>query len=330
MKEERRKLTAQIEQDYRSLVESIKDYAIFMLDKKGKITSWNQGGVKLFGYKRNEIIGKSFSILFTKDDAAKKIPKLDMAAAVEETRHLDERQYLRKNQTKFWSSGVLTANRDKKGIHRGFSKIMRDVTQQNELHKTAVHNSTHDFLTGLPNRNFFEESLVKSISATKKGDILAVLYMDFNNFKRTNDERGHQTGDLVLIEIAHRLSHNIRLSDITARFGGDEFVILAKQLKNNKDVASFTKKILKAFNVPIVIDKKKIHTSVSVGVALYPSDAEKPSELLRYADLALYQAKKRGGNQYQLYTESLSPQKILKNINGHNGKLISAVPKNFF
>ncbi len=302
MNKERRKQPEKIEQNYRSLIESIKDYAIFMLDKNGKVGSWDQGGARLFGYKRNEIIGKKYSVLFTKEDIKRGAPDSDMAIAIEEGRHLDERQYVRKNMTKFWSSGVLTSTKDKNGVHQGFSKIMRDVTQQNDLHKTAVHNSTHDFLTGLPNRNYLEQNLIESIPTTKKGNILAVFYMDFNNFKRTNDKLGHKFGDLVLIEIAHRLSHNIRMSDVAARLGGDEFVILAKNLENKKDVGRFAQKIINAFKKPIIVEKKVIKTSVSMGVALYPNDGKKPSELLRLSDMALYQAKKLGGNQYQFYT----------------------------
>lgn len=310
MNKERRAQPIEIEQSYRSLIENIKDYAIFMLDKKGKIVSWDQGGVKLFGYKRDEIIGKKFTVLFTKIDLKRGLADSDMQTAVEEGRHLDERQYVRKDQTKFWSSGVLTSTKDKKGVHQGFSKIMRDVTQQTDLHKTAVHNSMHDYLTGLPNRNFFEENIIESIPRTKKGGILAVFYMDFNNFKRTNDEQGHRYGDLVLIEIAHRLSHNIRMSDVAARFGGDEFVILAKNLKLKKDVARFAQKIITAFRTPIIIQKRVIKTSVSMGVALYPSDGQKPSELLRFSDMALYQAKKLGGNQYQFYSKNTTKKTI--------------------
>jgi diguanylate cyclase (GGDEF)-like protein/PAS domain S-box-containing protein len=304
MATERRKRKSEIEQSYRALVENIKDYAIFMLDKKGRITSWDQGGVKLFGYKRTEIIGKKFSVLFTKEDVKRSTPNSDMRNAVSEGRHLDERHYVRKNKTKFWGSGVLTSTRDKKGTHQSFSKIVRDVTQQNDLHTTAVHNSTHDFLTGLPNRNFFEEALIESIKKTKRGSFLAVLYLDFNNFKRTNDKEGHRFGDLVLIEIAHRLSRSVRTSDMAARFGGDEFVVLAKQLENAANAVRIARKIVKAFDPPILIQKRIIKTSVSIGVALYPTDGKRPADLLRFSDMALYQAKKHGGNQFQFYSKT--------------------------
>lgn len=303
---ERRRPPYLSDQNYRLLIENVSDYAIFMMDKKGLITSWDQGAYKLFGYKREEIVGKHFSVLFSKEDIKKKIPQNDMLSAVLEGRHLDERQYVKKNNTKFWSSGVLTSSRDKKGIHQGFSKIMRDVTEQTDLHKTAVHNSMHDFLTGLPNRSFFEENLLECISRTKKGEILGVFYMDFDKFKEVNDTLGHETGDLVLIAIADRLGHNIRKSDLAARFGGDEFVILAKGFKNKAMVEKFARKIVKTFVNPIGIKNKTIKTSVSIGIALYPSHGTKPSSLLRYSDLALYEAKKSGGNQYKFYGDKIA------------------------
>lgn len=301
---DRRKKSHETEQTYRSLIQSIKDYAIFMLDKKGVITTWDQGAMKLFGYKRGEIVGANFSILFTAEDQKKKIPQSDMATAIAEGRQLDERQYVHKNKTRFWSNGVLTSSKDKQGAHQGFSKIMRDVTEQTELHRTAVHNSTHDFLTGLPNRSCFEENLIDSILNNEKGCFLAVMYMDFNNFKRTNDEQGHRFGDLVLIEIAHRLSHSVRSSDMVARFGGDEFVILTRGLESEADGVRLAQKTIHLFDEPIVIEKKSINTSVSIGLAFYPTHGKKPSELLHFADSALYQAKRLGGSQYQLYDPS--------------------------
>lgn len=300
---ERRKPPYLSEQNYRLLIENIKDYAIFMMDKKGKILSWDQGAQKLFGYNRGEIVGKNFSILFRKEDFKNKLPSTDMATAILEGRQLDERQYMRKDKTKFWSSGVLTSSRDKKGTHQGFSKIMRDVTEQTDLHRTAVHNSMHDFLTGLPNRSYFEENLMECMSKSAPKEILAVFYMDFDNFKQINDNLGHEVGDQVLIAIAHRLGHNIRKSDLAARFGGDEFVILARGFKTKAAVGKFAQKIIKTFRTPIGIKNQKIKASVSMGVALYPNHSKKPSALLRYADIGLYESKKSGGNQYKFYEE---------------------------
>src|ERR1700687_1106317 len=109
MKRERRKHPVEIEQSYRSLIENIMDYAIFMLDKKGCVVSWDQGARKQLGYKRTEVVGKSFSMFFTAKDKRKGLPKSDMATALRKGRSLDERQYVRKDRTTYWSSGVLTS-----------------------------------------------------------------------------------------------------------------------------------------------------------------------------------------------------------------------------
>jgi PAS domain S-box-containing protein len=169
MKANRRKHSIEIEKSYRSLIENIKDYAIFILDKKGNIMSWDQGARKQLGYKRTDVMGKSFSMFFTPKDRRSGIPKKDMLLALREGRALDERQYVRKDGSTYWSSGVLTSTIDRSGTHQGFSKIMRDVTEQKDLQKIIMHRSTHDYLTSLPNRRYFEQSLVKAIhAATKK------------------------------------------------------------------------------------------------------------------------------------------------------------------
>jgi len=208
---------------------------------------------------------------------------------------------VRKNGTSYWGSGVLTSIYGKADKHEGFSKIVRDITEQKSLHELALHSSTHDFLTGLPNKRFFEENLIYSIQDTKKKYLLALLYLDFNNFKTINDDKGHKIGDFVLIEIAARLTKNTRKSDMAARLGGDEFVILTKGFKGKKDIENFAKKIVKIFRTPLKIEKKMVNVSVSVGLAVYPLDGKTPKALLHRADEALYAAKKSGGNQYKFY-----------------------------
>ncbi|OHA92076.1 MAG: hypothetical protein A3J09_01100 [Candidatus Zambryskibacteria bacterium RIFCSPLOWO2_02_FULL_51_21] len=308
----RRRVDHAIEQSYRSLVENIKDYAIFMLDKRGRITSWDQGARKLFGYRRSEIIGRNFSALFVSKDGKDGLPKADLGRALKKGRHLDEREYRRKNGTRFWSTGVLTSTLDKTNAHHGYSKIMRDITDQKHLQKTVLHLSTHDYLTGLPNRAFFEEYLVNSIHDEKKNYLLAIFFLDFNNFKLINDEEGHRVGDLILIEISARLTKNVRLSDVVARLGGDEFVILLRSFKKMQDIEHFAKKIIKIFKPVLRVGKKRIKTSVSIGVAAYPRDGKRPGDLLHHVDVALYHSKKRGGNQATLYDDI----KLLKKERG--------------
>jgi len=303
VKTERRKRNIESEHSYKSLIENITDYAIFMLDKKGNVVSWDRGAKKQLGYTRPEVMGRSFSLFFTPKDKRNGVPKQDMATALSKGRALDEREYVRKDKTKYWSSGVLTSTVDKTGTHQGFSKIMRNVTEQKELQNMMLHRSTHDFLTMLPNRRYFEQSLVKALRAAEKTSLVAIMYLDFNNFKAINDEIGHKYGDLALIEIAHRLTKHIRSTDMVSRLGGDEFVILLRGFKNQTQINTFATKILRTFRSKIIVGKRKFLTTVSMGIAIHPQHGKKPADLLHHADMALYEAKKAGGNKFITYSK---------------------------
>lgn len=129
------------------------------------------------------------------------------------------------------------------------------------------------------------------------------MYLDFNNFKAINDLHGHKYGDLALIEIAHRLSKSIRSTDMVSRLGGDEFIVLLRGFKNPTQIKAFAKKILRAFQKEIWVGKRKFLTTVSIGIAIHPKHGKKPADLLHHADVALYNAKKAGGNKYEVYSK---------------------------
>lgn len=303
IREKRLNQSVDVAKSYRSLVENISDYAIFMLDKQGKVLSWDKGAALQFGYTSREIIGKSFSVFFTPKDIKSGLPAFDLKEARSFGRHIDERHYVRKNGREYWGTAVLTSTTDRKGAHHGFSMIMRDVTEEKNLQRIIMHRSTHDYLTGLPNRRIFEQNLLDSLYNNKKGNISAILFMDFNNFKHVNDKHGHGFGDLVLVQIAARLLKSIRVTDLVARLGGDEFVILTSGFSDVMDIKLFAEKIIRIFHIPFKIGKKLVRTTVSIGVALYPKDGSKASQLLHYSDMALYEAKKNGGNQVWFYNK---------------------------
>ncbi len=303
MKERRSKKTINVAKSYRSLVENIRDYAIFMLDTDGKVLSWDKGAKLQLGYSRQEIIGKSISIFYTHKDVKAGTPEFDLAEAKLLGRQIDERHYVRKNGHEYWGTAVLTSTIDKKGKQVGYSMIMRDVTEEKNLQQIIMHRSTHDYLTGLPNRRLFEQNLLEAIQKNKKGSLVAILFLDFNNFKHINDHQGHGFGDLVLVQIAVRLTQGIRISDMVARLGGDEFVILATGFANMVEMKNFVAKIVNIFQAPLKIGKKTVRTTVSIGVAICPTDAKKASQLLHYSDMALYEAKRNGGNQHWFYSQ---------------------------
>lgn len=165
----------------------------------------------------------------------------------------------------------------------------------------------HDALTGLPNRILLNDRLEMALAqAQRSQSLLAVLFLDFDHFKKINDNLGHGVGDLVLKGIGARLKKCLRNQDTVARLGGDEFILLLPEINSPKDADFLAKKLLHAVSQPLHIQEHELRITLSVGVALYPRDGENSTTLLKHADDALYLAKKQGKNCYQFF----NPQKI--------------------
>ena len=160
-----------------------------------------------------------------------------------------------------------------------------------------------DTLTGLPNRNLMLDHLNLAIkTANRENDKVAVLFLDLDNFKDINDTLGHDVGDELLKACAKRLEQSVRASDTVARLGGDEFVIILNSINSLSSVDGIIQKLLETIAEPFLIDVEQVHTSGSLGVTLYPDDANNTKDLLKYADQAMYKAKASGKNSYKYYT----------------------------
>jgi diguanylate cyclase (GGDEF)-like protein len=161
----------------------------------------------------------------------------------------------------------------------------------------------HDQLTGLPNRLFLAAHLPIAMEEAKKRKLpLAVLFIDLDRFKHVNDTHGHETGDKLLQAVAQRIKEAVRDEDIVVRMGGDEFVVILSTIKSPNQVNETATRINTALNAPIVIDGKPLVTTASVGVSLYPRDGKDVGSLLRHSDTAMYQAKDRGRNNFQVFS----------------------------
>ena len=161
----------------------------------------------------------------------------------------------------------------------------------------------HDQLTGLPNRLFLSAHLPVAMEEAKRTKLaFAVLFLDLDRFKHVNDTHGHETGDKLLQAVAQRVKDAVRADDIVVRMGGDEFVILLVGIKSTEQVNETASRITTALNSPIVIDGKPLVTTCSVGVSIYPRDGEDVGSLLRHSDTAMYQAKERGRNNFQVFS----------------------------
>jgi diguanylate cyclase (GGDEF)-like protein len=175
-----------------------------------------------------------------------------------------------------------------------------------ERHQHLDHLAHHDQLTGLPNRLYLAAHLPGDIEEAKhSGSVLAVLFLDLDRFKHVNDSRGHETGDKLLKTVAQRVRATVRAQDVVVRMGGDEFVVILKGVQDTAQVNETAARINQALSAPMVVDGRTLVTTVSIGVSLYPHDGADMGELLRHSDTAMYQAKDRGRNNFQLFSPGM-------------------------
>jgi diguanylate cyclase (GGDEF)-like protein len=181
--------------------------------------------------------------------------------------------------------------------------LVRMVRERAQLELQA----RHDDLTGLPRRDLFIDQVSIAVAAAhQRQGPLAVMFIDLDRFKKINDSLGHAVGNQLLQLVGRRLSQSVREDDTVARMGGDEFTILLREIHNEDDAVRVASKVLRAFRSAFTLGRQKVYVTASVGVALYPQDGTTPEMLLKNADAAMYGAKDRGRNTYQLYTPGLN------------------------
>ncbi|PSJ17361.1 EAL domain-containing protein [Nitrosomonas supralitoralis] len=204
-------------------------------------------------------------------------------------------------------SQVILAHRNTAGSIEYLSTIMRDISDRKHFEAELWHQANHDRLTDLPNRFFLVDRFTSALEyAKRQGEYVALLFLDLDNFKRINDNLGHAAGDFLLQQFAERLKGCFRSNDTVARHGGDEFTIVATDIKNTEDVLRLLQKLHTAFERPIVIGSQNIYVTFSVGIALYPHDGDQIEDLLHHADIAMYWAKSSGPNQYRFYASEMN------------------------
>ena len=189
--------------------------------------------------------------------------------------------------------------------------IVRDLRDRHAAQARIHHLAHHDTLTGLPNRMSFMEQLDHLLlGARAKASRLALLFIDLDHFKRVNDSLGHLVGDTLLRTVAARITSTLRATDIVARFGGDEFMVLLPGLptqgERGYDVEEVAQKLLSAIEVPLIAEGRPISVTPSVGIAIFPDDGDSPHELVKHADTAMYLAKSRGRANYQFFDRGMA------------------------
>jgi diguanylate cyclase (GGDEF)-like protein/PAS domain S-box-containing protein len=447
--EQQMALLAQREQErrFRLLVQGVTDYAIYMLDPQGHVVNWNAGAQRAKGYKAEEIIGQHFSVFYTPNDRAQGLPQQGLATALREGRFEAEGIRLRKDGTPFWTHVVIDAiYHDEDGQLIGFAKITRDiserrrqeleliqakelaeqysremaslsgfldsvisnipasvivqdtetkkillanqqaeylfggrqpsmvgrklqeglqpdvadymthqitrglrshgvqvaetqvmtgvgertlrsrtllckniegqpgyvlfvaedVTEELAAHAQIHHMAHHDSLTGLPNRTLFNERLTQALERDhEQGNMTGVLCLDLDNFKNINDALGHAFGDKLLLALGKRLRRELREEDTLARLGGDEFAIVLSAVENLDAARITAQRLINAITKPFSIDGHGLSVGVSIGISVAPDDHHCAQQLLGYADMALYEAKRNGRNRQECFRYEL-------------------------
>lgn len=300
-----RKVARETAENYRLLVEGAVDHAIIRMDKQGRIASWNTGAAAIFGYEEQEILGKSAAILFMPEDVTSGQHEREMATAEQDGRSDDDRWHVRKDGSRLWASGVVTPVKDEQGNHNGFVKILRDLTDRKLAEERSTYLSQHDHLTTLPNRRKFNEDLLAAMNAARpRQTSVGVLFIDLDRFKHINDALGHHFGDALLVSAAERLVDAVGKSDVVARLGGDEFGVI-RSSTDRSDVAQLANKLIKALARSFFLQNHKINIGATIGISMFPQDGDDPNQLLTFADMAMYHAKKNGRATFQFYTANL-------------------------
>jgi diguanylate cyclase (GGDEF)-like protein/PAS domain S-box-containing protein len=291
-------------------LDSIGD-GVISTDAAGLVTYLNAVAEGLTGWSRKEAAGRPFADVFRIINSGSREVAMDpMRLAIRENRTVS----LTPNCILVRRDGVETGIEDSAApIHDRGGKVtggvivFRDATAAQALSRKLSHLAQHDGLTGLPNRILLDDRLTQAMAMVQRhAKKLAVLYLDIDRFKHVNDTSGHMVGDRLLQSISRRLLECVRSSDTVSRQGGDEFVVLLSEVSDAKDAAVTAEKILAALGEPHSINHHEFLVSASIGIVLYPEDGNSAEVLIKNADVAMYQAKECGRNNYQFFKAEMN------------------------
>lgn len=277
---------------------------IIITDAENLIVDVNEAFVRITGYSREEMLGRSPAVLSSGRQPCEFYEQM-WSELSSNGRWQGEIWNRRRSGEVYAELLSIDAVRGEDGKVSNYIAIFTDISQlkahQNELDRIAHY----DVLTGLPNRRLLDDRLVMAIAhAQRREELLAVCFLDLDNFKGVNDTYGHEVGDKVLVETAQGIRSVLRAHDTVARIGGDEFVLLLTELKSRSRIIEVMQRVLEMARRAMEIDGKTISLSASAGVAIYPEIDLSADELLRFADQAMYRAKQQGRNRFILFDAS--------------------------
>lgn len=294
-----------LDQRNQSILEAAGE-GIFGVDASGRVVFVNPAALRALGFDATEFIGREPHELIRCRLPGSNVSD-PMACPVRKTlvdgssSASDAENFTRKDGTLFPVEYQVTPIlQDGKVV--GAVAAFHDITRRRRIEEEIRYRANYDTLTGLPNRDLLVERLTQEIKlARRDGVTVGLLYLDLDRFKNVNDAAGHEAGDLLLQQVAQRLRACVRESDTVGRLGGDEFALMLPHLHQPADAARIAEKAIAALGEPFELNGQEAWIGASIGITVFPGDGGSASELLRHADLAMYEAKESGRNTYQFY-----------------------------
>ncbi|NOY13664.1 MAG: EAL domain-containing protein, partial [Deltaproteobacteria bacterium] len=298
-----RRAVEKSEAEKTAFMESAHDL-IFHCNPDGEFLYVNPAWENALGYSFAELTGKTMLDFITGDSKSRCTDEFRQALRGEYISNLEGR-LLSRFGTHVMVEGSFSCTFSK-GQPESMWGICRDITARKEAQEQLHHMAHHDMLTDLPNRLTFTDRLIQSKALAKRQKrLLALLFLDLDRFKVVNDTLGHAVGDMMLQEVANRLQSCVREADTVSRFGGDEFVILLVNPNSIADIERIALQILKKLGQPMTIDGNELFITTSIGISIFPDDESRADELIKKADIAMYQAKTNGRNNCQFYSTNM-------------------------
>ncbi|HZX30428.1 MAG TPA: EAL domain-containing protein [Rhodocyclaceae bacterium] len=280
--------------------------AIMITDAKNRIVSVNAAFQAITGYAREEVFGRDPKFMGSGRHDADFF--MAMWHCLQESGHWEGEIWdKRKDGSVYPKWLTIDTIRDEHGAISHHVAVFSDITERKASEDRIAFLAHHDPLTGLPNRLTLTLHLEHAIEQAKRDQMrIGLMFIDLDNFKRINDTLGHHIGDLLLCEVARRIRGVVRESDIVARIGGDEFVLVLERCQSPNDASSVAQKIIDELAEPFRFETLELHTSPSIGIGIYPDDGGDIETLMKNADAAMYHAKGLGRNNYQFYAQEMN------------------------
>lgn len=295
-------------------------FSIIATDQHGIITAMNAAAEKLTGYSREELVAKApLTVLHDKHElqaaahgsdpmGAEGSSGFEVLSAGAVVGEMEEKEWtlIRKDGTRTPINLAMRAVASETEGASGFVGIAFDITERRQMLNYVTHLATHDQLTGLLGRALLRDKTVEAVERARRyGTKVAVFMIDLDQFKRINDSLGHSSGDHILIETANRLQRSVRSTDVVARVGGDEFIVVMPDITSVADVENCAANLVAKLAPEIRVEGQLVNVTASVGVCIYPDFAADAKHLLKRADSAMYVAKENGRNQHQIFSEDM-------------------------